>query len=286
MKIGIIGLGLIGGSLGLDLRQQGHHVVGLSRRAETGELALGQGVVDEVSGDLAGLAQTELIFLCTPLDVLVPTVGLLVRHLNHNTILTDVGSAKAEVVRGLQGLWPNFVGGHPMAGKSETGLGMAEAGLFHGKPYVITPTTKTPQTAIETVQTIVQSLGSILYTCTPEEHDQAVALISHLPVMISTSLIQTCIQELPSQSPKNPGSTVQTLAQQFASSGFRDTSRVGGGGPKLGLMMARYNHASLVKSLHLYRHQLEKITTLVEQQDWAGLEKVLRDSQAARPKFL
>ncbi|HEY9812650.1 MAG TPA: prephenate dehydrogenase dimerization domain-containing protein, partial [Candidatus Sericytochromatia bacterium] len=111
----------------------------------------------------------------------------------------------------------------------------------------------------------------------PEDHDRAVAWISHLPVMVSGSLIAACMGE---SDPK-----VLELAQKLASSGFRDTSRVGGGNPELGLMMARYNQEALVRSLHQYRQTLDQLIVKIEQGDWNTLEEHFKKTQQARPKF-
>jgi len=277
MNIGIVGLGLIGGSLGLDLRAQGHQVLGVSRRKETCQQAIKLGVVDDASVDLNILAGTDVVFICTPIAAIAPTVEQLISHLTPETIITDAGSVKAPVVEAIAPLWRNFVGGHPMAGKSESGLEVAQAQLFAGKPYVLTPVETTPIEAIKTVEEIVRSLGVKISYCRPEDHDRAVAWISHLPVMVSGSLIAACMGE---SDPK-----VLELAQKLASSGFRDTSRVGGGNPELGLMMARYNQEALVRSLQQYRQTLDQLIVKIEQADWSSLEEHLKKTQQARPKF-
>jgi arogenate dehydrogenase (NADP+) len=277
MNIGIVGLGLIGGSLGLDLRAQGHQVLGVSRRKETCQQAIKLGVVDDASVDLNILAGTDVVFICTPIAAIAPTVEQLIPYLTPETIITDAGSVKAPVVEAIAPLWRNFVGGHPMAGKSESGLEVAQAQLFAGKPYVLTPVETTPIEAIKTVEEIVRSLGVKISYCRPEDHDRAVAWISHLPVIVSGSLIAACMGE---SDPK-----VLELAQKLASSGFRDTSRVGGGNPELGLMMARYNQDALVRSLQQYRQTLDQLIVKIEQADWSSLEEHLKKTQQARPKF-
>ena len=277
MNIGIVGLGLIGGSLGLDLRAQGHQVLGVSRRKETCQQAIKLGVVDDASVDLNILAGTDVVFICTPIAAIAPTVEQLIPYLTPETIITDAGSVKAPVVEAIAPLWRNFVGGHPMAGKSESGLEVAQAQLFAGKPYVLTPVETTPIEAIKTVEEIVRSLGVKISYCRPEDHDRAVAWISHLPVMVSGSLIAACMGE------SDPN--VLELAQKLASSGFRDTSRVGGGNPELGLMMARYNQDALVRSLQQYRQTLDQLIVKIEQADWSSLEEHLKKTQQARPKF-
>jgi arogenate dehydrogenase (NADP+) len=278
MNIGIIGLGLIGGSLALDLRSQGYSVLGVSRRSQTCEMAMERGIVDDASIHLSLLAAAEVIFICTPIAAIESTVVELLPHLSSGTVLTDVGSVKAPIVNEIAPLWSNFVGGHPMAGTAENGLEAAQSNLFAGNPYVLTPTDTTPDAAIAQVANIVHALQAQLYYCRPEDHDQAVAWISHLPVMTSASLIAACMGET------NP--TLLELAQSLASSGFRDTSRVGGGNPELGVMMAKYNQAALLRSLHSYRDHLNQVIDHIEQEDWENLADQLKQTQQARPDFV
>ncbi len=278
MKIGILGLGLIGGSLGYDLRSQGHYVLGVSRRDSTCERAIALGSINEASCDLSLLAAAEVIFICTPIGLIVPQFEQLINHLSAATIVTDVGSVKAPIVKALAPLWKNFVGGHPMAGTTDSGIEAAQHNLFVGRPYVLTPDATTPPTAIAVLEEIVRSLGANLYYCQPEQHDRAVSWISHLPVMVSGSLIAACMGET---DPK-----VLQLAKNLASTGFRDTSRVGGGNPELGVMMAQYNRQALLRSLQQYRHNLDEFINLIEQENWADLEQKLQSNQKMRPEFV
>lgn len=278
MKIGIVGLGLIGGSLGLDLRSLGHQVSGVSRQERTCKIAVARGAADEAATDLALLADTDLIFICTPIAHIRSTVSQLIPYISLATILTDVGSVKAAIVQEIAPLWSNFVGGHPMAGTAESGIEAALHGLFAGNPYVLTPTETTPPEAIALIESILRPLQVRLYQCQPEAHDRAVAWISHLPVITSASLIAACLSEA------DPN--VLKLAQDLASSGFRDTSRVGGGNPELGLMMARHNRAEVLRSLVAYREQLDRMIHEISHENWVDFEETLRQTQAARPKFV
>jgi arogenate dehydrogenase (NADP+) len=278
MKIGIVGLGLIGGSLGFDLRSLDHQVLGVSRQQQTCQAAIALGAVDQASTDLASLMTADVIFICTPLSAIQPTVEQLIPHLQPSTILTDVGSVKTAVVQAIAPLWPNFVGGHPMAGSAETSITAAHPHLFRGRPYVLTPIETTPTEVLNTVAEIVRSLQSQLYQCSPEDHDRAVAWISHLPVFTSASLIAACLSE--------PDAAILELAQNLASSGFRDASRVGGGNPELGQLMAQYNRAELLRSLQSYRQSLSHMIAQIEQEDWAKLEQKLTQTQQGRLKFL
>ena len=165
-----------------------------------------------------------------------------------------------------------------MAGTAESGIEAALHGLFAGNPYVLTPIETTPPDAIVLVESVLRPLQVRLYQCQPEAHDRAVAWISHLPVITSASLIAACLSE------SDP--TVVKLAQSLASSGFRDTSRVGGGNPELGLMMARYNRAEVLRSLLAYRTQIDRMIHEIDLENWATLEETLQETQAARPKFV
>lgn len=278
MNIGIVGLGLIGGSLGLDLRAFGHQVLGVSRYSETCQRAIDRGIVDDASINLTLLAAADIVFVCTPIAAIAPTVQQLIPHVSPDAIITDVGSVKTAVIKEVTPLWHNFVGGHPMAGTEHSGIEAAVSGLFTGNPYVLTPIETTPPSAVQIVEEIVRSLTSRVFFCRPEDHDRAVAWISHLPVMVSGSLINACMNET------DP--TVLALAQQLASSGFRDTSRVGGGNPELGVMMAHYNRESLLRSLVSYRHSLDQLIELLEKEDWQTLKERLQQTQSQRPDFL
>ena len=278
MKIGIVGLGLIGGSLGLDLRAQNHQILGVSRKATTCEIALSRGVVDEASTELNLLQGAKIVIICTPIGAIADTLTQLIPYLDPDAIVTDVGSVKKPIVDECSSLWSNFIGGHPMAGTAEQGINAAQSNLFQEAAYVFTPNPDTKAIALDTLQTLARSVGAKTYICAPQVHDRAVAWISHLPVVISTSLITSCLGE---SAPE-----VLALAKHLASSGFRDTSRVGGGNPELGRMMAEYNNQALLRSLYAYRHNLDCIIELIEQEKWDQLAEILQINQQSRPQFL
>ncbi|MEM6867705.1 MAG: prephenate/arogenate dehydrogenase [Cyanobacteria bacterium P01_C01_bin.121] len=285
MKIGLVGLGLIGGCLGLDLRASGHSIYGVARRQETCAQALAAKVVDEASIELASLQACDVVFVCTPIAKIVPMVRQLAQVLPPEAVITDVGSVKGSIVKAATQEWPRFVGGHPMSGKSEAGIEAAERHLFQGNSYVITPLDeannsaglKTDEGAIKIIEQLAGELGSVLYHCSPTDHDRAVAWISHLPVMVSANLIRSTVHE--------PDDTVRQLAQNLASSGFRDTSRVGGGNPELGLMMAQYNRDEILRSLRYYQQGMTTVIEQIEAEDWPSLAATLAETKKARPQF-
>jgi len=279
MLIGIVGLGLIGGSLALDFRSQGKAVWGLSRSRTTCELALSMGAVDTAVTaleEIPQLAQTEIVFVCTPIAQVLPTVQRLALHLPGHTIITDVASVKGAIVQSAQAIYARFVGSHPMAGKAEQGIKAAQLGLFANCPCVVCPSEDVEALAL--VRSLWTGLGMQVYDCDPHTHDQAVAWISHLPVMLGASLIHACQQEC---DPK-----VQYFAQKLASSGFRDTTRVGGGNPELGRLMAQFNREALQTALSQYQKQIEFLTQLISQHNWQAVQHYLENAQTWRSLFL
>jgi arogenate dehydrogenase (NADP+) len=274
MHIGIVGLGLIGGSLGLDWRRGGHTITGVSRRAATLGIAQERGVIDQGGTDVALLAGCDVVVLCVPLDCLLPMAQAVCPHLKSGAILTDVGSVKAPVVQAITRFWPGFIGGHPMAGTTEQGIHAAQSQLFCERPYVLTPTPQTQPQQLGQLQALVTELGAQLLQCDPQAHDRAVAWISHLPIWVSAALLCASAQE--------PDPQIVALAQQLASSGWRDTTRVGGGNPELGVCLARYNREHLLQGLRQYRQELEQIIQMVEQQNIPALTTYLQQSQRLR----
>jgi arogenate dehydrogenase (NADP+) len=277
MNIGIVGLGLIGGSIGLDLRSRGFDVFGVSSRQQTCDRAQARGVVSEASIHLSLMAAADVVFICTPLGSIEPIVRDLVPYLSPHTIVTDVGSVKTPIVQAVSSLWPNFVGGHPMAGTAESGIEAAVPDLFVGRPYVLTPQAQTPAAAVDRVEEIARLLGASVYRCSPLDHDRAVAWISHLPLVASATLVAAGVRE--------GDRDIVNLAQNLASSGFRDTSRVGGGNPELGVMVAKYNREELLRSLSIYRDCLDEFISDIEAENWQALEHKLKLTQQARKNY-
>ena len=281
MNIGIVGLGLIGGSLGLDLlaSDQNHYVWGISRNPETCQQAEAIAAVNVASTNIESISdrdRTDIVVICTPIAAILPTIANLAPKLSPQVIFTDVGSVKSAIVEPASKICQRFIGGHPMAGTAFQGILAAERNLFKNRPCVVTPSADLD--AVEKVRSLWQSVGMNVYECSPEEHDRAVASISHLPVMISASLINACQRET------DP--SVLQLAQNLASSGFRDASRVGGGNPELGRLMAEYNQSALLRSLHTYQRSLQEVIDLIESKEWSKLAAFLNNTQRDRPFYI
>ena len=161
MKIGIVGLGLIGGSLGIDLRKQGHQIYGVSRHPDTCRIALEKGIVERAGTNFKILSKTEVVFTCTPIFAIASTIRQIAPYLNPETIITDVGSVKQPIVTECSQLWSNFIGGHPMAGTAESGIDAALADLFKGAAYVFTPTEHNKPEYAEKLKAIALDLNAI-----------------------------------------------------------------------------------------------------------------------------
>ena len=277
-RVGVVGLGLIGGSIGLDLRALGVSVQGLVHRASTAERALERGLVDAVSCDPACLEGCDLVVLALPLEALLQPQEALLTALPPEAVVTDVGSVKGAVLDVWRDLHPRFVASHPMAGTAESGVESGCSGLFRGRPWVGTPEVDTDAKALDLVRALACSLGAHWISADPLIHDQAVALISHLPVMVSAALLRVLGEE------RDP--RVRDLARQLASSGFADTTRVGGGNPALGTAMASRNTTALLKALAAYRWSLEQLEEAILNGHWAQLEQELEKTRALRPSFL
>ena len=283
--VGVVGLGLMGGSMALDLRARGIAVRALVHRDATAERARQRGLADVVATDPAVLADCRLVVLALPLDRLLDPAPALVAALPADAVVTDVGSVKGPVLARWQPLHPRFVASHPMAGTAQAGVEAGVAGLFVDRPWVATPSPATDPQALAQVRALAAVLGARWRVCEAGAHDQAVALISHLPVLVSAALL------LGAQAGAAAGAAAGSaqlpeLARALASSGFADTTRVGGGNPELGTLMARHNREALLAGLASYRQQLEGLEQRVRQGDWDGLRAELERCQQLRPGFL
>ena len=276
-SVGIVGLGLIGGSLGLDLRALGWSVQGLVHRTATAERALERGLVDAVSTDPACLSSCDLVILSLPIPALLAPESTLLEAIPESAVVTDVGSVKQPVLEVWRSLHPRFVASHPMAGTASAGVEAGQTGLFRGRPWIATPEAGTDPTAVEVVRMLAHDLGSQWHTASAEQHDQAVALISHMPVLVSAALLRTAGDE------RDP--EIRQLAQSLASSGFADSTRIGGGNPDLGVAMASSNSAAVLKALAAYRWSLEQLEDAVLRNNWQQLHRELQRTQSLRPDY-
>ena len=258
--IGIVGLGLMGGSLALALKARGgekekRRIVGVDKDPRAVRLARETGVVDRAGEDPEEVLKgVDLLFLAVPQEEAIALVPEISRVLPRGALVTDMASTKEGVTRAMDALPPHitFLGGHPMTGSERQGLRAADPFLFENAAYVLTPTEKTPRKAVETVGGLVRELGGEVIILTPERHDQVVAAISHLPHLLAGSLMHTV-----------SGEGDRQLAFSLAAGSFRDCTRVAVSSPRMWRRICLDNKKALLHYLSLYGEQLARVESLI-----------------------
>lgn len=274
-RVGLIGTGLVGGSIGLALRRAGVEVVAFDHDAGRLEAAIASGAIDTAVPSLAAAAvDADLVVVAVPVGQLATTV---IAALDSGaTVVTDVGSVKAPVVQEVSSarprLAPRFVGGHPMAGSEQDGISGADVDLFTGATWVLTPTATTEVSAFTAVRSFVGLVGAEVLAVEPEHHDALVAMVSHVPQLAATTLMDVAATR---------GEEHATLLR-LAAGGFRDMTRIAAGHPSIWPDICVANRDAIVAALDEYRSALDRVRALVDGQDRAGLLEVLERARTAR----
>ena len=278
MKIGIVGLGLIGGSLGLKLQSLNHTIYGIANNEFNEKKAKEKRLANFVSCDLNLLKECKLIILALPIKDLINPSQELVASIPRNTIITDVGSVKEPIVKTWENLHPLFIGSHPMAGTEKKGVESGFEGLFKNAKWIITPTQNSNLDAIKTLSQLIKSMDCEIFHASVKEHDEAVSLISHLPIFLASALIETVHT-------KNNQSLLD-LTQKLAATGFADTSRVGGGNAQLGLDLAINNQINVLNAIDNFKNKLNTLESLIKSKNWELLSKKLTEAKVIRENFI
>jgi prephenate dehydrogenase len=245
----IAGVGLIGGSIGLGIRQRflAKQVIGLDQDPVALEAAVGMGVIDEAKlSPGEWLEKADLIILGAPVKSLVPLARSLESFLGRHTVITDVGSVKSEVVHALSHL--RFVGGHPMAGSEKIGVQHASAALLENAVWVLTPNDHTDPAAVALVREFVSHLGARPIKTSPEQHDRLVAAISHVPYLAAVALTLLISEDHD-----------KDLMMLLAAGGYRDLTRIASGNPIMSRDMVVGNKAAIRETLAGLSRQLEHL---------------------------
>jgi len=278
MKIGIVGLGLIGGSLGLKLQSLNHTIYGVANNEFNKNKAKEKKLANFVSCDLNLLKECELTILALPIKDLINPSQQLVKSIPKSTIVTDVGSVKEPIINKWENLHPLFIGSHPMAGTETRGVDSGFEGLFKNAKWIITPTEKSDLNAVSALSKLIKSMDCEICLASPKEHDEAVALISHLPIFLASALIETVHR-------KNDESLLN-LAQTLAATGFADTSRVGGGNVQLGLDLAINNQINVLNAINNFKNKINKFESLIKDKNWELLSIKLSEAKEIRKSFI
>lgn len=281
VRLAIIGLGLIGGSVGLALKQANWRqaeVVGYVRRHEVGSLALKLGAIDKAESSLRETVKdANIVIIAAPILTIKDIFSQIAPDLSADSIVTDTASTKLQVMRWAEELLPpeiNFVGGHPMAGKETSGISAATADLFHNCTYCLTPAPQARSAAVRTVKEMVKKLGAIPLTIGAQEHDSLVAGVSHLPLLLSVALV--------SATTKNP--SWQQMSR-LAAGGYRDLTRLASGNPEVNAHICLSNQAAIVSWIDAFSEELQRLRKLVADES-NEIEKALALANEARQKWL
>ena len=263
-RANIIGIGLIGGSVALALRDLGWHVSGEDLDPAVHDLAIQLGVVDAIGLD----PDAEITFVATPVGGVVDAVE---RALADTTgVVTDVGSVKAAIATAIDA--PRFVAGHPMAGSEQDGVTGARPGLFRNATWVITPTETTDEATYTAVRQVVRLLGAEVVSMDPAMHDAAVARISHVPHLTAATMMVMAA-----------GAGFDNDAVlRLAAGGFRDMTRIAAGNPAIWLDICEQNRDSIIESLDDLIGALENARGIVERTDRDELRSLLTGARKAR----
>lgn len=275
-RICIIGVGLIGGSLGLALRRQGlaGEIVGVEEVAEKGHQATTRGAVDRCLPLDRALPGASLVIIATPVRATVALLRKIAGQLDPGTVVTDVGSTKEEIVQVAEGVLPAgvaFVGGHPMAGTEQCGVTGARADMFQGARYILTPTPRTDPQALAQVRKIIDAVGAQVVLMDPAGHDRAVSFISHLPHLLAVALINA-VAGLPGAE--------QVL--DLAANGFKDVTRIAGSGSTMWHDIFLVNREQVLRAVDTFRSNLDDLERAVKQRDGQAITDLLDQARAYR----
>jgi prephenate dehydrogenase len=274
--VAILGVGLIGASIGLALRKRklAKKIIGIARRQSTLTTAKRRGAVTHTTTDIAaGVVDADLVVVCTPVELIAEHVRAVALNCRKNARITDAGSAKEEIVVALDHAFAlhnprgaAFVGSHPMAGSEKNGPQNADAELFEGCVTVVTSSPQTNAKALRDVKLFWRSLGANVVQLGPKEHDQAVAAISHLPHLVASVL----------------AASVPQSALPLAAGGWRDTTRVASGDPHLWRQILSQNRFHVLHALDKFCHELTDFRRALAYNDRDKIEQLLTQGKQVR----
>jgi prephenate dehydrogenase len=282
-RIAIIGLGLIGGSIGLALKRaqpENTTVVGYDYDREVMGRARRSGVVDEMEPTLeSAVRNATMVVVATPIVTIRSVFRDIAPYLQENCVVTDTASTKGDILRWAERELPDhvyFVGGHPMAGHEKAGLENAEAELFERRPYCIVPAVDAVGGAVNAVVGMAEAMGAKPMFLDAEEHDAYVAAVSHVPLVSSVALFNLA----------RHSSAWPELAN-ISGPGFRDLTRLASGDAELGHDIIITNRENILHWLRRYMRELEKLAIMIESEDESeALYRSLTEAQLERDKFL
>jgi prephenate dehydrogenase len=276
-RVTIIGVGLIGGSLGMALCRSGlaKEVIGAGSRLKNLSVAVEMGAVNRiVSSPEEGAVGADLVVIATPVSATIPVLKKILPYLTPGAVITDVGSTKAAITGQAEKLLPegiSFVGGHPMAGSERAGVRAADPYLFENAFYLITPNAGTPPDALKKVKMLAEGVGAKVVEIEPELHDFAIAAVSHLPHMLAATLVNA-VAGMPDSEKFLP----------LAAGGFRDTTRVAAGNPVMWRDIFVTNRVCMQEVLRFFRAELDYFESLIAGEKEEAVHRKLERAREVR----
>ncbi|HPO86817.1 MAG TPA: prephenate dehydrogenase [Candidatus Hydrogenedentes bacterium] len=275
----IVGVGLLGGSLGLALKERGiaRTVRGVGRRQNSLDVALARGAIDESFLDLKkAVKDADLIVLCTPANSVVAELDEIHPHCRPDLVVTDVASTKSAICQHARKTWPSplrFIGSHPMAGSEKYGAEHATGNLYNGSVVIVEKKESFHASdAHRTVCDLWKAVGSKVFELPPEQHDEILARTSHVPHIVAACLALLI----------DPDCHVRPMI----GSGFRDTTRVAAGRAELWRDICLTNPEAIARGLIAFQEKMTRILQLVEERDARGLETFFEQAQENRKRVL
>jgi prephenate dehydrogenase len=271
-KVAIVGVGLIGGSIGLALRERGlaKEIAGFGRRASTLERAKQLGAITSAVATLTeAVAGADFVVVCTPVETIVPQILEIAAVPNARPLITDAGSTKSSIVAQLeQNLsgHARFVGSHPLAGSERGGIEHARVDLFQGRVVVVTPTSRTDSEDVAAITDFWIALGARVISMPPDAHDRTVATTSHAPHVVASAL----------------AAATDPTALPLTAGGWRDSTRIAGGDPELWQQILLDNRTNVLQSLSRFETSLSRFRSALEAGDSAALRELLQEGKTTR----
>ena len=281
-KLAVFGVGLIGGSFALALKQSGDvgRVVGVGRGRANLEHALARGVIDEIgTSDAAALAGADLVLLAMPVGQMGAVMARIAPFLAPGAVVTDAGSTKQDVIAlartHLAGHLATFVPAHPIAGAEKSGAEAARVDLFRDRHLLLTPLAGGDVAAVALVREAWQRCGMRVSEMPADVHDRTLAAVSHLPHLLSFALVHELA-----------GRADAERLFGLAAGGFRDFTRIAGSSPEMWRDICLSNREALLAEVAAYRAALDRFAAMVDRGDGDGLEQAFADARAARARWL
>jgi len=281
-RVAVIGVGLIGGSFALALKQARAcaHVVGAGRNPANLGLALERGAIDSIAPDAAAAARdADLVLVAAPVAQFAAIFSQLEKNLKKEAVVTDAGSTKRDVIaaarKNLAEKIAQFVPAHPIAGAEKSGVAAASAELFRNKRVVMTPLQENSRSSIDLVQQAWSACGARTSTMDADEHDAVLAAVSHLPHLLAFALVHEVA-----------GRKNSEQLFSFAAGGFRDFTRIASSHPEMWRDICIANRDRLLAEVTVFSRKLEEIKELLEKSDAAALEKLFAEAREARDRWI